>query len=98
VASTILDALEQISPPPPAYVIDFRMVPFIDASAAESFLAFAEKAHKEGRRVIVAGAAKNVRRTLIANQPSRRIIEFSMDEERAGAGAPQAPARPELPA
>ncbi|WP_162009730.1 SulP family inorganic anion transporter [Methylocystis heyeri] len=92
VASTIFDALERISPPPSSYVIDFHMVPFIDGSAAESFLAFAEKAHEQGRRVVVAGAARNVRRKLIANQPSRRIIEFSMDEEPSVA-APQPPTR-----
>ncbi len=81
VASTIFEALERIDPPPPAYVIDFRMVPFIDASAAESFFAFAEQAHKEGRRIVVAGANKAVRRKLIANQPSRHIVEFRMDDE-----------------
>ena len=70
VATTIFDALERIDLPPSAYVIDFRMVPFIDRSAVESFFAFAERAHREGRRVIVAGARQNVRRKLIANQPS----------------------------
>jgi sulfate permease, SulP family len=98
VASTIFDALERISPPPPAYVIDFHMVPFIDGSAAESFLAFAEKAHEEGRRVIVAGAARNVRRKLIANQPSRRLIEFSMDEEPSVAAAQPRARSAEMPA
>ena len=36
VASTIFDALQRIDPSPLVYVIDFRMVPFIDSSAAES--------------------------------------------------------------
>ena len=79
VASTIFDALERIDPPPAAYEIDFRMVPFIDGSAAESFFAFAERAHKEGRRVVVAGARKNVRRKLIANQPFKHIVEFKAE-------------------
>ena len=34
VASTIFDALQRIDPAPLVYVIDFRMVPFIDSSAA----------------------------------------------------------------
>jgi sulfate permease, SulP family len=80
VASTIFDALERIDPPPPVYVIDFHMVPFIDGSAAESFFAFADRAHKEGRRVVVAGARSNVRSKLIANQPLERIIEFGTEE------------------
>ena len=58
IASTIFDALERIDPPPPVYVIDFRMVPFIDGSAAESFFAFAERAHEEGRRIVVASAKR----------------------------------------
>ena len=80
VASTIFDALERIHPPPPAYVIDFRMVPFIDGTAAESFFAFAERAHKGGRRVVVAGARKNVRRKLIANLPFKHLVEFKAEE------------------
>jgi sulfate permease, SulP family len=83
VASAIFDALERIEPAPRAYVIDFHMVPFIDASAAESFFAFAEKAHKTGRRIIVSGARRSVRRKLIANQPSRHIIEFRTEEPEA---------------
>jgi sulfate permease, SulP family len=86
VASTIFDALERIDPPPPAYMIDFRMVPFIDGSATESFIAFAERAHKEGRRVVVAGARKNIRRKLIANQPFKHIIEFKIEEAPASGG------------
>ncbi|MFY9658457.1 MAG: SulP family inorganic anion transporter [Methylocystis sp.] len=84
IASTIFDALARIDPPPPVYVIDFRMVPFIDGSAAESFLAFAERAHEEGRRIIVASANKNVRRKLIANLPFKHLVEFETDEEPAG--------------
>ncbi len=81
VASTIFDALERIDPPPPAYVIDFHMVPFIDGSAAESFFAFAERAHMEGRRIVVVGARKNVRHKLIVNQPFKHIVEFQMGEK-----------------
>jgi sulfate permease, SulP family len=88
VASTIFDALERIDPPPPVYVIDFRMVPFIDGSAAESFFAFAERAHKEGRRVVVAGARKNVRRKLIANLPYKHLVEFKTQQEPASGNSP----------
>ncbi|MGC1860170.1 MAG: sodium-independent anion transporter [Methylocystis sp.] len=80
VASTIFDALQRIDPAPLVYVIDFRMVPFIDGSAADSFFAFAEQAHKEGRRVVVAGARKNVRRKLIANLPFEHLVEFKTEE------------------
>lgn len=80
VASTIFDALERIDPPPPVYVIDFHMVPFIDGSATESFFAFAESAHNQGRRVVVTGARSNVQRKLIANQPLEHIIEFRTEK------------------
>lgn len=88
VASTIFDALERIDPPPPAYVIDFHMVPFIDGSAAESFFAFAERAHMRGRRIVVVGARKNVRRKLIVNQPFKHIVEFQMGEKPKEGNSP----------
>lgn len=83
VASTIFDALNAVEPSPSVFIIDFRMVPFVDGSAADTFVAFARKAQNAGKRVLVVGANNNVRRTLIANHPDKQFIQFERDEESA---------------
>jgi sulfate permease, SulP family len=83
VASTIFDVLDSLDPSPAAFILVFRKTPFIDGSAAESFVAFAKKARNEGKRVIVVGANALVLRTINANLSDPAVIQLAADEKSA---------------
>ena len=77
--------MEQIGKPPKAYVLDLSGVPLADQTAAQTIMTFAKKARRTGARVMIAGARRDVARTLLKAGLDRSIVDYasSVDEARA---------------
>jgi SulP family sulfate permease len=76
-ASTIASVLERIGRFPKTVILDFSAVPLADSTAVASLKVFAERAHRHGVRVYVAGATRPVRRVLVRQGLRRPIARFA---------------------
>ncbi len=63
-AGAVSEVLERIGQTPRAFILDLSAVPFIDATGVEALGAFVKKAKKAGAKVLLAGVAPGVARTL----------------------------------
>lgn len=83
-ASQISLVLEQIGAPPKAYVLDLSGVPLADETAAQTILIFSRKAKRHGARVMIAGARRDIIRTLMKAGLDRSTVDYasSVDEAR----------------
>jgi SulP family sulfate permease len=87
-ASTIGAALDRIADDHRAFVIDFSAVPFVDSTAANVIAALGRTARRRGGRLLVSGATRAVRRTLLtagARRPDvtyRSTLEAALREAR----------------
>jgi len=66
-AAAVGAALERIGEHPRAYILDFSAVPMIDSTAAAAIAGFAQKVHRRGGAIYLAGALPEVRRLLVAH-------------------------------
>jgi SulP family sulfate permease len=95
-ATQVAGALEQIGPPPRAFVLDLSAVPLIDETGVHALSAFVTKAERAHARVFVAGASRSLLRRLLRAGLNRRQITYvaRIDDAyariaRADAGADQ---------
>lgn len=68
--------LERIGVNPKKLVLDFSAVPLVDSSAAHALEHLAHQMQKNGTRVYVASANRNVRRTLLAAGLRRPLVRY----------------------
>ncbi|MGH6933029.1 MAG: SulP family inorganic anion transporter, partial [Dongiaceae bacterium] len=76
-ASTVGAVLERIAQWPRTFILDFAAVPFIDSTAADTIKGVARKAHRQGTRLIIAGASRPVRRTLLTHGVRPPEVRFA---------------------
>ena len=69
--ASVAAALDGIGEHPKAYVIEMSEVPVLDSSAAAT-IAASRRAARHGARVVIAGAARPVRRTLLLHGVAAR--------------------------
>ena len=83
-ATQVSLVLEQIGAPPKAYVLDLSGVPLADETAAQTIMIFSRKAKRNGARVMIAGARRDVIRTLMKAGLDRSTVDYatSVDEAR----------------
>ena len=84
-ASQVALVMEQIGKPPKAYVLDLSGVPLADQTAAQTIMTFAKKAKRTGARVMIAGARRDVARTLLKAGLDRSIVDYASSVEEARA-------------
>jgi SulP family sulfate permease len=86
-AAGVAAALDRIAEHPRAYVIDVAAVPFLDSTAAATVAGFVRKAHRQGARVYLTGAAPSTRRLLLAQgvRPPRVRFRSTLAEGVAAA-------------
>jgi sulfate permease, SulP family len=82
-ASMVAAALDHIGRRPRAFVLDLARVPLADGAAAHALRGFIERERRHGVRVMICGASRDVRRTLVAHGVNSRIVHFSHDEDDA---------------
>jgi SulP family sulfate permease len=63
-AATLGSVLDRIADRPRVFVVDLAEVPFIDSSGARSFEVLARKTARQGGRLVLTGAAPEVRRMM----------------------------------
>ncbi|WP_309947292.1 SulP family inorganic anion transporter [Tardiphaga robiniae] len=78
-ASTIGSVLEGFSDRHKAFVIDFAAVPFLDSTAANAIKGIAEKAKRQGVRVILTGTSQGVRRALLTHGARPPLVKYRAD-------------------
>ncbi|WP_299719690.1 SulP family inorganic anion transporter [Tardiphaga sp.] len=76
VASTIGSVLDGLSGGHKAFVIDFAAVPFLDSTAANAIKGIAEKARRQGVRVILTGTSQSVRRALLTHGARPPLVKY----------------------
>lgn len=81
--AAVSTVLERIGSPPKALVLDFHDVPLIDSTGAHALHAFAEKMHRAGTRLIVAGPRPSVRRALINAGLREPAVTFAASVDAA---------------
>lgn len=86
-ASTLAAVLERIGRFPRVLVLDLSAVPLADAAAAASLRAFVAQAHRNGARVLIAGATRPVRRALMQEGLRKPLARFTRDVAAARAAA-----------
>ncbi|WP_207476820.1 SulP family inorganic anion transporter [Arenibaculum pallidiluteum] len=88
-AATVGSVLDRLAEHPRAYVIDVSAVPFLDSTAAATIEGFVRKARRQGATVYVAGAARPIRRVLLAHgvRPPRVRFRTTVAEAIAAAHA-----------
>ncbi len=84
-ASQVALVLEQIGAAPKAYILDLSAVPLADETAAQTIMVFAKKAKRNGARVMIAGARRDVIRTLIKAGLDRSEVDYATNIEAARA-------------
>ncbi len=89
--NSVAAALDQIGERPKIFVLDLAKVPLADAAAAHALHGFIDREQKHGVRVILSGASRGVRRTLVAHGVNSRLVHFSADEADARAYAASRP-------
>lgn len=93
-AAAVGTALDRLGEHPKAYVLDLSDVRLLDSTAAASLAGFVRNACRNGARVYVAGAERDVRRALLHYGVRPPIARFRSDVERAVAAAHAAIAAP----
>jgi hypothetical protein len=93
-------AFDGVGAYPRVFVFDLREVPLIDASAARALKVFVDKLGRSGTKVFVAGARRDVRRTLLIgglHKPNVLYVRAVADAlEESGSPSPTSnPDRPE---
>lgn len=78
-ASTIGSVLDGFSDRHKAFVIDFAAVPFLDSTAANAIKGIAEKAKRQGVRVILTGTSQGVRRALLTHGARPPLVKYRAD-------------------
>jgi sulfate permease, SulP family len=76
-ASTIATVLERIGQFPKTVILDLSGVPLADSTAAASLKGFAERAHRHGAQIYIAGATRPVRRVLLRQGLRRPVARFA---------------------
>lgn len=76
-------ALDAIGERPKGYILDLSEAALLDSSAAAAIASFARNAGRRGARVILAGASKDVRRTLMRQGLRPPLARFRTDVEAA---------------
>ena len=84
-ASQISMVLEQIGAAPKAYILDLSAVPLADETAAQTIMVFAKKAKRNGARVMIAGARRDVIRILMKAGLDRSEVDYATNVEAARA-------------
>ncbi len=86
-AAGVGGALDRVGEQPKAYVIDFSAVPMLDSTGATTIEGFVRKADSRGAAVIVAGAARPIRRALLTHgvRPPRVRFRKTLAEAVAAA-------------
>lgn len=64
-AAGVSAALDRTGEHPKACVLDIAAVPFLDSTGAATIDSFVRKAARHGARVVIAGASRPVRRSLL---------------------------------
>jgi SulP family sulfate permease len=82
-ASTVGAALDRIADDHRAFVIDFSAVPFVDSTAANVIAALGRTARRRGGRLLVSGATRAVRRTLLTAGARRPDVTYRSTLEAA---------------
>jgi SulP family sulfate permease len=77
--NSVAAALDHIGRRPKVFVLDLSKVPLADGAAAHALHGFIEREQKHGVRVILSGASRGVRRTLVAHGVNSRLVHFSPD-------------------
>ncbi|MCL2589711.1 MAG: SulP family inorganic anion transporter [Betaproteobacteria bacterium] len=75
-AGSVSAVLSRLGEEPRAVILDLSAVPFADNSGAHILVAFAEKTHKRGAPMFVAGASRAVIRSLLSAGLSRRLVRY----------------------
>jgi SulP family sulfate permease len=75
-ASTVGAVLDRIADRHKNFILDCSAVPHLDSTAANVLAAAARKAHREGVRFFITGAAPDVRKTLLAQGLRRPLVTF----------------------
>ncbi|WP_371421147.1 SulP family inorganic anion transporter [Tardiphaga sp.] len=78
-ASTVGSVLDGFSSRHKAFVIDFAAVPFLDSTAANAIKGIAEKARRQGVRVILTGTSQGVRRALLTHGARPPLVKYRAD-------------------
>jgi SulP family sulfate permease len=76
-AASVGAVLDRVVEHPRAYVIDVSAVPMLDSTAATTLEVFAAKARRHGADVYIAGAARQIRRTLLSHGAGRPHVRFA---------------------
>jgi len=82
-ASTVGSVLDGIADRHKAFVVDFAAVPFLDSTAANAIHRLAEKAHRHHVRLIITGASRGVRRTLLTHGVRPPLVKYRESIARA---------------
>jgi SulP family sulfate permease len=83
-ASAVAKVLDEIGGTPKVFIFDLSAVPLADATAAQTLKSFVDKAARKGTKVILAGAEREVMRTLWQNGLTRQNVTYvsSLEEGR----------------
>lgn len=92
-AAAVGAALDRIGEQPKAYVLDLSDAPLLDSTAAAAIADFCRNAARRAAMVYVAGAHREVRRTLIAHGVRPPLARFRGDVPHAREAAHQAIAK-----
>ena len=76
-ASTVGAVLDRIADQRRNFILDCSAVPFLDSTAANVIEGAARKAHRAGVRFVIAGASKEVRRTLISHGVKAPVVDYA---------------------
>lgn len=74
---TVSAVLSRLGETPRAIILDLSAVPFADNSGAHILVAFAEKSHRRGAPIFIAGASRAVRRSLLSAGLSRHLVRYA---------------------
>lgn len=86
-AAAVGAALERIGQHPKAYVLDLADVRLLDSTAAAALAGFVRNAGRNGAKVYVAGAKREVMRSLVRHGVRPPMARFRSDVEHAVAAA-----------
>ena len=82
--SSVLDRIGQL---PRVLVLDFSDVPIVDSTAAKSLERFARKLAHAGTHVVIAGASRGVRRSLLLVGLRKPLVRYARSTKQAVAHA-----------
>ncbi|WP_108659737.1 SulP family inorganic anion transporter [Acuticoccus kandeliae] len=82
-AASIGSVLDRISGRQRALVVDFKAVPFVDSTAANTIEGLAQKARRQGTALVLTGTSTGVRRELGAHGLRPPLVHFAPTIEAA---------------